>query len=308
MGKEVDFSKYNFIIFSDVDGTLNLKDERLPQIVEYIEKSSGLFVPITGRTIGDIKNKFIKNNIKLPEIIIGDNGGGVYHTLESEFLELKKLDNRIVKQILHYCKEQNISEKYIRFTDGERIYISDDSDVVQYYKQNNTVKICSDIKKVLLGKEDITKITLVGTKENMKEINSKLLGLQLWGHVDKTKFPIKEQNNYRIDITGKEISKGNAVKKIHSMVKPSKGYIVIGNGYNDKSMFEQAVDDKMFAIVIDSEEEKELISEIQEYSKLKCGKALVAEVNENLANDSIMHMAKFFKKSLQKHDDIDAQK
>lgn len=68
-----------FIIFTDKDGTLNFEDKQLNHIFCLVMKMGGLVIPITGRTIGDIKSDFVQRKIKVPEIIIGDNGANIYH-------------------------------------------------------------------------------------------------------------------------------------------------------------------------------------------------------------------------------------
>ncbi len=45
-----------FIIFTDKDGTINVKDKQLNHIFHLITTMGGMIVPITGRTVGDIED------------------------------------------------------------------------------------------------------------------------------------------------------------------------------------------------------------------------------------------------------------
>lgn len=67
-----------FIMGVDKDGTLNLEDKQLNDIFCLVEKMGGRVIPITGRTVGDIEETLKEKNIKMPQLIAGDNGAVVY--------------------------------------------------------------------------------------------------------------------------------------------------------------------------------------------------------------------------------------
>ena len=92
--------KPKFIVFTDKDGTLNLEDKQLSNTLKLITKMGGMVVPITGRTVGDIKEDFKKRNIMLPPIIIGDNGAVVYSTVTDELIIKRTLENEKTTKIL----------------------------------------------------------------------------------------------------------------------------------------------------------------------------------------------------------------
>ncbi len=300
MKKTLSLPRHKFIIFSDIDGTLDLNAPNLKESIKEIEENDGMFIPVTGRTIGDIKNKFIENEIELPEIIVGDNGGGIYYTPTNEFLEKRKLAKEEVEYVLKECEEQQINPEYIRYTDGETIYASENPTVDSYYTKNKRVVKCSNVKKQMTEVLSATKITLVGDKTKMQKINEKIAEKGLWGHVDKTAFPKPEMNNFRIDITQEDISKGHAIKEIVEELEPENGYITIGNGYNDMSMFEQAIDDGMMAAIVNPEEIEDLYKELKEYSEEKEGEVIVVEPKEDLANTFIAEVSKGFGEKLNK--------
>ena len=83
-----------------------------------------------------------------------------------------------------------------------------------------------------------------------------------------TKFPNASYQHYRLDIADRNINKGNAVKLINSTLKPPSGYMCIGNGDNDISMFKQAIDDGML-IGIMEDSPQSVIKEMKAYVALK---------------------------------------
>ena len=118
--------------------------------------------------------------------------------------------------------------------------------------------------------------------------------LEFWTDMDVTAFPKKEYGNYRLDIAQKDINKGKAVKQLVTLLKPEYGYICIGNGYNDLSMFEVAIKDDMVAAIM-SNSSYELKKQLKEYCKdIRKGKVLVIPSDKNLANKYILRYAKQF--------------
>lgn len=286
--------KPKFIVFTDKDGTLDLEDEQLSNIITLITAMEGMVIPITGRTVGDIEEDFRKRKIVLPPIIVGDNGANVYATSAKRFIIKKNLDNEKVKKIIEFYIQNGGNPDLIRYTDGSNIYASNTEKVKEYYRNNKTAKISEDLETKIKDSKDLTKITLAGDKENMQKVSEYADKLGFWTDMDKTKFPKKEENNYRLDIADKDINKGNAVKGIVEYLKPQYGYMCVGNGNNDISMFKQAIDDGMIVAIME-DASKEIIHEITEYAKKKKrGKIIIVPEDRNKANRLIYKKAKVF--------------
>lgn len=286
-----------FIVFTDKDGTLNLEDKELSNILKQISALGGMVIPITGRTVGDIKEDFKARKIALPKIIIGDNGANIYSTASNEFIIKKTLEVEKVKKIIEYFKKIGGDVDLIRYTDGSNIYASEEKNVKKYYNNSKTAKLSEDMYDRIMNSEEITKITLAGSKEQMEKISKFAGNLKFWTDMDKTKFPERSQGNYRLDIADKNINKGEAVKAIAKLFKPEYGYICVGNGYNDLSMFKQAIDDGMTAAIM-NDSDIELINEVHRYVektntvRRQKGKTVVIPKDKNKANRWIFRMAK----------------
>lgn len=165
--------------------------------------------------------------------------------------------------ISHFA-ELGGNPEMIRLTDGESIYAINNPEVQQYYKKKHTVKYGKDIDSLLDMMPETTKITLTGTKPQMQEMAAYVDNLNFWSDIGATKFPNASYQHYRLDIADRNINKGNAVKLIYSTLKPSFGYMCIGNGENDLSMFKQAIDDGMLIGVME-DSPSSVIEEMKSY-------------------------------------------
>ena len=165
--------------------------------------------------------------------------------------------------ISHFA-ELGGNPEMIRLTDGESIYAINNPEVQQYYKKKHTVKYGKDIDSLLDMMPETTKITLAGTKPQMQEMAAYVDNLNFWSDIGATKFPNASYQHYRLDIADRNINKGNAVKLIYSTLKPSFGYMCIGNGENDLSMFKQAIDDGMLIGVME-DSPSSVIEEMKSY-------------------------------------------
>lgn len=167
---KIKIKRPKFIIFTDKDGTLNLDDNQLNDILLMISSMGGMVIPTTGRTVGDIQEDFINKGLRIPKIIIGDNGASIYSTTAKQFLIKKILEHDKVLEIIEEFIKIGGSIDNIRYTDGSRIYASDCESVNEYYANSNTATMCEDIHQHIKDSQDINKITLAGTKEQMQQM------------------------------------------------------------------------------------------------------------------------------------------
>ena len=268
MPNKFQIKRPRFIIFTDKDGTLNLEDKKLDNIFKLIISMNGLVIPVTGRTVGDILETLKKNHLKVPEILVGDNGANIYSTSKQQFLIKKTLDNQKVKTLIDNFIATGGNQENIRLTDGSSIYAINSPDVRKYYKKSKSVKYCKDIQEALGNMPEITKITLAGTQKQMQRMAEYSHKMDFWSDIDTTKFPNANLQHYRLDIADKNINKGEAVKLINTILKPSYGYICIGNGENDISMFKQSINDGMMIGIMEDSPES-LKAEMKTYAGSK---------------------------------------
>lgn len=292
--KKYKIKRPKFIIFTDKDGTLDLDDTQLNNIFELIKQMNGAVIPITGRTVGDIQEDLKNKKLKMPEIIVGDNGANIYSPVMKEFLIRKTLEHEKVVKIVDEFVKKGGNADFIRYTDGSKIFASNSEDVREYYKDSTIVKYCDDILQNIEESENINKVTLAGNEELIEGIAQYVEDLEFWTDMDKTKFPRKDCFNFRLDISQKNINKGEAIRGIIEQLRPRYGYMSVGNGNNDIAMFERTIDDDM-VVAIMGDSSPELIDRIKKYStERKKGRVMVIPKDKNLANNYILKMAKIF--------------
>lgn len=298
------------IAFVDIDGTTNLEDKKFKDYINEIRSLGVEIIPVTGRAIGDIRQQFLKNKIEEPIFYSGDNGTVIYFTPNSK--GVKKRKNKI-KQLMHNDKntyktvfpknkKNKIIEYYlenggnpdlIRATTEKNVLASGrDEKVVNYCNKhsNNITSFYETIEDELNYIDDITKITLAGEKELMEKVQKYANSLGLNTDADSTKFPEKDQKNWRLDISG--ANKGMAVEIINKILNPEIGYMCIGNGRNDLPMFKKALDNNML-IGIMQDSPREVLLKMKKYNKDN-KKGIIFEIpsGETKANSYLWKMAK----------------
>lgn len=182
-----------FIIFTDKDGTLNLEDKELNNILALISVMGGMVIPITGRTVGDIQEEMKRQKVRMPEIIIGDNGAAIYSTATNEFLVKRTLEHNKVMQIINNFINSGGNRDLIRYTDGGTIYAQNCDEVKKYYKNSKAAVFCEDIYESISQAQNINKVTLAGDKEQMIQSAEYANDLDFWTDMDKTLFPSRKK-------------------------------------------------------------------------------------------------------------------
>lgn len=295
-----------FILFLDKDGTTNLEDKNLNNIFNLVSTMGGMIIFVTGRTVGDIEEELKKKKIKLPEIIAGDNGAVICYTKTGELVEQKTLKHEKVMQMVDNFLSNGGDKNFIRYTNGKKVFASQEKSVRNYYRKNKIVEFCDDIYEEIKKSEDITKVTLAGTEELMGKSAEFVAQLDCWTDKGVTKFPRKECQNYRLDIAQRNINKGEAVKWLVQSLAPEYGYMCVGNGANDVSMFKVAIDDGMRVAIVEAkkgekerEEANRVFDEMYQYAKeKKKGKVEKVPHDKNLANQYILKKSKCFQEHI----------
>lgn len=244
----------------DLDGTLDLADTKLSAEILKLSKMGVSFITATGRTNSYVINTCRKNNIIPPKFIIGDNGGSIYDTVQKKYIKRTSLPVDKRKILLEEFLRLGGAIENVRYTDGEYVYASDDETVKKYYEKEKCIayKIDNELLEELLSENlDITKVTLAGNEELMKKIIQfiKENGIRCWTDIGATKFPKKARNNFRLDITDGETSKGEAVEFLVNHLGID-SFTCIGNGPNDLSMFKFALDSDMPVVVVRDMEDR----------------------------------------------------
>lgn len=211
---------------TDLDGTfvedsVNI-NELDQQMIKDLQKEMKIGIA-TGRSTKEIEHVEEMTDIHF-DYHIGFNGAVVKK--DGEVIYDKKIPSDLFKEALNYIKENEII--YDVLTGEERIGTHQPKETARLW--NLAILDPSDLKKDLIEME-IYKINLRPTKEEADALLEDLLD----------RFPdlaICKTGNSRIELTSKNVTKGNAIK----LLKDKFDYqvISIGDSGNDVSMFEES--------------------------------------------------------------------
>lgn len=233
--------KKKIIVFSDCDGTLLFDDYQFSDFtintIKEMYESGNLLIPVTARTLKNLKN--IAKQLKIDQlhgIIAANNGSQIYDFKNDKFILNSVLDKKVIKEIFDLYYKPNLTDKEDKVN-----FISEDI-VYSYGESENTIKWATimeqDFKVVTSAdkiEKEISSISIVTKKGTTR--------IEFEEHLKAIKD--KYGNDYRIDnyhnrviaIAPKHIDKGYAVKKILEYLKPEE-YTTYGFGdsYNDFSL------------------------------------------------------------------------
>lgn len=253
-------SKYSHMIVSDKDGTL-LINKSVNNILAYAGKHNCLFVMASGRTIADTNEIFKKAGVGIPHFTIGDNGAIVYDNKSHKTIQRFNLKDDVIYKIIEKYFELGGKPQDLRYTNGENIFALNNPLNHNYYKNTSTIEYLNNISNI----EDITKITLAGSKELMQNMADFATQLDCTSDIGQTGFPSKLFNYYRLDVQDKNATKGNAVTSLANHLG-IKNFSCFGNGWNDLSMFKTALSSGNNAFVM-SNAPQDLLIELHNYIK-----------------------------------------
>lgn len=214
------------IFITDLDGTF-VKDsvnvnEKDKQMIKNLQKDMKIGIA-TGRSIKEIEHVEEITDIQF-DYHIGFNGAMVKKN--NEIIYDKKIPSSIFKDVLNYIEEREMIFDVL--TGEDRIGTHQPEDTARLW--NLTIINPSDLENKLT-EMDIYKINLRPAKESLNDILKDL----------KNKYndlSICKSGDSRIEITSKNVTKGNAIK----LLKERYGYNVvsIGDSGNDVTMFEES--------------------------------------------------------------------
>ncbi|MPW24744.1 Cof-type HAD-IIB family hydrolase [Alkalibaculum sp. M08DMB] len=225
------------LISTDMDGTLLNSEKLIPQEnIEALYKLQDKGIKImfsTGRTFESAIS--YAASIDLEPCIAGSNGAIVSY---EDTIESFNLDKNKIFEYANKCQEIDL---IYQITTQKCSYFYRTFDVFDlFYKSNSMVN-----NEFVLEKEMFHDISEIKNFEDMNNIikfdifdkNNRIK--EIYRELDYDIFNIVIPEDYYVELTGKKVNKGNAVKKVAEYFGiPSKNIMSIGDSGNDISMFE----------------------------------------------------------------------
>lgn len=242
------------LIASDMDGTLLNKEHDISkENLEAIRKVQAMgihFAIATGRDIDGVKPILEKHNIKCECIL---SNGAEYRDINGNIIEAINIEKSLVKQILKILKDNNImAELYT--SDGiytnnskEEVYegsvhmmscfnteksIEEIREQAKEAVKRRNVKYINDMNKFLESSIEIRKIFAFYMNTEVIEKVKNILE-----NIEELAVSSSFINN--IEITNINAQKGPIIEKAAKKMNINKDEVlVLGDSFNDKSMFE----------------------------------------------------------------------
>ncbi len=258
----------NWLLVSDIDGTLNTKAQTLPEknrlaIRHYVE-NGGNFTLCSGRNLPSLSIHYKKLGIDTPAIIL--NGAGIYDFREKKIIYVDPITPEGEEVILDVLAEHKFAQ--LTVFAPEKIYRATRKCAYGYVISKMDDLDCELCKKV---------------SDLPRGIWGKVCFFGMPGLVKKLKAIFKSEENqklfecfntspFTLEIVNKGVNKGTAVIKLAELLNVNKeNTAAVGDYYNDVDMLKRVEHPVCCGQAPDD------IKEICEYVTCHCNDGAVAD-------------------------------
>lgn len=269
-----DYSK--FLVVSDIDGTLNNKLRKTPEINtkaidRFVHELYGNFTLASARNVQSLTPHYKKlPNVETPAIVM--NGAGIYDFKKSEMIWFNAIPSSGEEIIIKALKKFSTLEIGV-FTD-DNIYLVRPKVLSRIMMKLDSLKHteCKSIDEVPKGKwGKVIFFCLPNLKEKVKQYVKSISDSSL-SYIDTTSFSF--------DMVKSNTNKGAAVEVLASILSvPSENVFAIGDYYNDLDML------KSVAHPACCKQAPQELHEICEYHTCHCNNGAVADFLEYIENN-----------------------
>ena len=269
MENKKDYS--DWLIVSDIDGTLNNKKRQTPKvntdaIREFVHENGGRFTLASARNVQSMKPHYEKlPQVKTPAIVM--NGAGIYDYEKGQMLWFNSIKKSAIEIIQKSLSEFPFLEIGIFTSDMIYLVRPKILSPVMMMLDNLTHKKVKKIEEVPFSEwGKIIFFCLPNEKKKIRTFVSELIG-------DEHK--LIDTTSMSFDLVDKNTDKGKAVKVLSELLGiDSENVAAIGDYYNDLDMLKSV---KHPACAGQAPEE---IREICEFKACHCNDGAVAELIE----------------------------
>lgn len=258
----------NWLLVSDIDGTLNSKSMKLPEnnkvaINEFVNRG-GNFTLCSGRNLQSLSIHYRKLGIDTPAIFL--NGAGIYDFKNKKFLYQSLISSEGERIILDIAKKYKLAQLTV-YT-PEKIYLATRKCIYGWLISKidkldfQLCKKISDLPRGVWSKASLVGPTFLVNK--LKDIFS--------NEENSKHFECFKTSPFTLEIVNKGVNKGAAVVKLAELLNiDESNTAAIGDYYNDVDML------KRVAHPVCCGQAPDDIKEISEYVACHCNDGAVAD-------------------------------
>lgn len=267
----------NWLLVSDIDGTLNNKFFKLPKknkdAIESYVSNGGVFTLCSGRNLQSLAIHYEKLGIETPAIFL--NGAGIYDFSDKKIIDYNPISNK---------GEEVILELFTRFKTvqltvygPDKIYLATKGCWYGYIiskLDNLDYKLCKKTSDLPSG--NWGKISFFGTKKLVNKI--RMIIENEYGDLLDCFFT----SPFTLEVVNKGVNKGMAVLKLANLINIDiKNTAAIGDYYNDVDML------KAVSHPACCGQAPEDIKELAEYVTCHCNDGAVADFIDYIGKNYI---------------------
>ena len=258
----------NWLLVSDIDGTLNSKSMKLPEnnkvaINEFVNRG-GNFTLCSGRNLQSLSIHYRKLGIDTPAIFL--NGAGIYDFKNKRFLYQSLISSEGERIILDIAKKYKLAQLTV-YT-PEKIYLATRKCIYGWLISKidkldfQLCKKISDLPRGVWSKASLVGPTFLVNK--LKDIFS--------NEENSKHFECFKTSPFTLEIVNKGVNKGAAVVKLAELLNiDESNTAAIGDYYNDVDMLKRVEHPVCCGQAPDD------IKEISEYVACHCNDGAVAD-------------------------------
>ena len=258
----------NWLLVSDIDGTLNSKSMKLPEnnkvaINEFVNRG-GNFTLCSGRNLQSLSIHYRKLGIDTPAIFL--NGAGIYDFKNKKFLYQSLISSEGERIILDIAKKYKLAQLTV-YT-PEKIYLATRKCIYGWLISKidkldfQLCKKISDLPRGVWSKASLVGPTFLVNK--LKDIFS--------NEENSKHFECFKTSPFTLEIVNKGVNKGAAVVKLAELLNiDESNTAAIGDYYNDVDMLKRVEHPVCCGQAPDD------IKEISEYVACHCNDGAVAD-------------------------------
>ncbi len=273
MNSKKDFS--DWLIASDIDGTLNNKIRKLPkrnkEAIERFISEGGKFTLASGRNPQSMEKHYKNLPIEgIPAVVI--NGAGLYDFSKNEMIYFSSISNEGMQLAINCAKKFPLVDCLIVAKDI--IYITGNGWFGRFFvaADNLNHKHIRNIDNV--PKKDWGKVVFSGLPHHIKRIKKHFLSL------DSSELTLMSSSIASFELLAANTNKGTAVLKLAELLGIEKSHTAaIGDYFNDYDML------KTVGVPACCGQSPKEMKEISEFVACHCNKGAVADFIEYLESN-----------------------